>query len=101
MNRNWQSASLRWLSAQEGGRRQPPQGLEYTATARFFGDDAIEIVQRHHPLEKTLTADPSRPVPVQIAVLLQPHRADIELRLKYENGPDHHRGAASGCRVQA
>ena len=38
MNRNWIPATIRWLTPEEGGRRQVPEGPEYAATARFLGD---------------------------------------------------------------
>lgn len=80
MERRWLPATLRWLSPQEGGRREPPTGPEYAATARFVGEaaDAIfSVVIRF----KNKTAAPSAGQAVDMSLLAPENLPDVERRL--------------------
>jgi hypothetical protein len=81
MERHWLPAKLRWLSPQEGGRRQLPEGPEYAATARFALDEPEHlfsvVIRFGEPSKGSVTE--CRPVDIS---LLAPERLpDVQRRL--------------------
>ena len=84
MERRWLPATLRWLSPQEGGRREPPTGPEYATTARFVGegpDATFSVVIRF----KNKAAAPNSGQPVDISLLAPENLPDVERRLVDEH----------------
>lgn len=84
MNRNWMPATLRWLTPEEGGRRQVPLGPEYATTARFFGDSLQELfsVVIRWPEMQRLWKNGENPV--EISMLFPENLRSVESRLFQE-----------------
>jgi hypothetical protein len=66
---------LRWLTPQEGGRRQPFVGARYATTARFLGENDLFSVVCFFPT-------PTQPNPSKADLaLLNPDLVDIQRRI--------------------
>jgi hypothetical protein len=68
------NVQLQWLKMEEGGRRQPFVGFQYTPTARFFGENEYFSVVLRFPS--------NHPNPSQGKLtLLFPDLQDVQKRL--------------------
>lgn len=85
MAKQWLPATLRWLTPQEGGRRQLPAGPEYATTARFAGDGPEALFSVIIRFKNTAPPTPSTEQAIDISLLAPESLPDVERRLLEED----------------
>lgn len=72
---------VRWLAPQEGGRRAPPSGPVYAATARFQGEPLNELFSIVLKLSGARRLDEDTSMEVELTLLAPENLPDIVDRL--------------------